>query len=160
MSPGTAQLRLQKTRAEYDTHLEMMAYAHAKVRNIVPVTADTVQTLSDEQVAALDQYIYRFTKWQDTLGARAFDQCLQMLAEDSDAMAFIDKLNRLEKLGALPSAAQWLELRALRNVLAHEYSENAEELAEAINTLYEEFPSIREISAALDGYIAPYLAGT
>lgn len=137
-----------------------MAFARAKMQHFMPVSADTVQTLNDEQVAALDQYIYRFTKWQDAMGTRLINQSLQLLAEDTEPMAFIDKLNRLEKLGALRSTTEWLELRQLRNTLAHEYSDDAGELAEGINTLYAKAGDIQSIASTFDHYIAPYLTAT
>lgn len=136
-----------------------MGYARAKMEHFMPISADTVQTLGDEQIAALDQYIYRFTKWQDAMGTRLFSQSLQLLAEDNEPMAFIDKLNRLEKLGALRSATEWLDLRQLRNTPAHEYSDDAGELAEGINTLYAKLADIQSIASTFDQYIAPYLAG-
>lgn len=42
--------------------------------------------------------------------------------------AFIDKLNRVEKLWLLPSAEQWLLLRELRNQTAHEYPREPEKV--------------------------------
>lgn len=137
-----------------------MAFARTKMAELMPVDATAIGALGDAQIAALDQYIYRFNKWQDTLGARAFDHALRLLAEDADSMAFIDKLNRLEKLGALPSAARWLELRALRNTLAHEYSDNADELAQALNALFDAYSEIQQMTATFDDRISAYLEGT
>lgn len=137
-----------------------MAFARAKVAVCMPVDATTIGALDDEQIAALDQYIYRFNKWQDTMAARAFDQALRLLAEDVAEMAFIDKLNRLEKLDALPSATRWLDLRALRNTLAHEYADNVDELAHALNTLFDAYNEIQHIAATFDDRITAYLDDT
>ncbi|WP_217805772.1 hypothetical protein, partial [Acidithiobacillus thiooxidans] len=45
------------------------------------------------------------------------------LEEDIAAMPVVDRLNRLEQLGWLPSAAEWSELRRIRNAFAHDYPE-------------------------------------
>ncbi|MBS0542214.1 MAG: hypothetical protein JSR40_00555 [Proteobacteria bacterium] len=42
-------------------------------------------------------------------------------------MPVLDRLARLEQLGWLPSAEQWLELRRIRNEFTHEYPEEVEE---------------------------------
>lgn len=149
--------RLVSTLDECATHVRRMDYAHGKLRAFMPVTAETVHTLDDVQVEALDQYIYRFTKLQDAMGGRLFNQSLQLLAEDVQQLAFIDKLNRLEKLGALRSAIEWLDLRGLRNSLAHEYADNANELADGINTVFDKHSDIQQVLAQFKAYINRYL---
>lgn len=83
-------------------------------------------TLTDSQIRALDQLIFRFGKLQDTIGTRLLPALLQLLQEWQDNEAFLDKLNRAEKLGFLASAEQWQRLRELRNQTMHEYPENIE----------------------------------
>lgn len=46
---------------------------------------------------------------------------LRALQEDTATLSAIDRLNRLEQLGWLISAAQWSELRRIRNAFAHDY---------------------------------------
>lgn len=41
-------------------------------------------------------------------------------------MPVIDRLNRLEQIGWLPLADEWLELRRIRNEFAHDHPENPE----------------------------------
>ena len=50
----------------------------------------------------------------------------------SDA-TFAEKLNWLERMGVLPSADEWKMLRVARNAIAHEYPEDPEMRACAIN---------------------------
>lgn len=133
-----------------------MSHAHGKIAAFLPATADALQSLTAEQVETLDSYLYRFTKLQDTMGHRLFPQTLQLLAEDTGAMAFIDQLNRLEQLGALPSSQQWLDLRELRNTLAHEYTDDQEQLLEAIQLAFETFAPINQIYSQIAGYIATH----
>jgi hypothetical protein len=55
------------------------------------------------------------------MGTRLFASVLDLLQEPGDLVAFIDKLNRLEKLGAIDSASYWRQFREMRNQFAHDY---------------------------------------
>jgi hypothetical protein len=58
------------------------------------------------------------------MGGRLFPALLGALGEEVTAMSVIDRLNRLEQLGWIPLADEWLELRRIRNEFAHDYPEN------------------------------------
>ena len=75
----------------------------------------------------LDQFAYRYTRLQDDMGARLLPAVLTALGEDVVALSALDRFNRLEQLGWLPSADEWMELRQVRNQFTHEYPESAEE---------------------------------
>jgi hypothetical protein len=83
-------------------------------------------TLTDSQIRTLDQLIFRFGKLQDAIGTRLLPALLQLLQEWQDNEAFLDKLNRAEKLGLLVSVEQWQWLREIRNQTTHEYPDNPE----------------------------------
>lgn len=72
-------------------------------------------------------------------------------------MAFIDKLNRLEQLGALRSATEWMQLRQLRNLLSHEYDDGPVELTASINTVFDAYGTTQDILKRFADYLAPYL---
>lgn len=137
-------------------HRRRMARAHGKIAAFLPAATEVLQRLDDAQVETLDAYLYRFTKLQDAMGHRLFPQTLELLAEHTRDMAFIDQLNRLEQLGALPSAERWLELRQLRNTLAHEYSDDKNRLAEGINAAFENFGVIDGIYAQVVRYVSSH----
>jgi hypothetical protein len=71
-------------------------------------------------VRLLDQILYRFSKLQDAAGERLVPATLAQLAEAYEDWPMRDRLDRLERLGYL-DATMWLEWRAARNRLAHEY---------------------------------------
>jgi len=52
----------------------------------------------------LDQFAYRYTRLQDDMGARLMPAVLIALGEDIVPMPALDRFNRLEQLGWLPSA--------------------------------------------------------
>ena len=55
--------------------------------------------LAPAEVAYMDQFATRFSKLQDAMGAKLFPQVLDLVGEQGALNTFIDKLNRLEKIG-------------------------------------------------------------
>ncbi len=105
----------------------------AQGRLPTPVTAANIAASDDVLVAALDQFAYRFVRLQDTLGGRLFRRLLvEHFGEPYEDSSLRDVLDRLEKLGVIASAERWGQFRAMRNALAHDYPETAEEKAAAI----------------------------
>ena len=103
------------------------------------IDADWVKRLEDDEDLAerLDAFVSRFGHMQDTLGDKLLPSMLRSLAEKPGSA--LDNLNRAEKLGLLPSAVEWLDVRNLRNLrnkLIHEYMADAEEFALALNSAH------------------------
>lgn len=84
-------------------------------------TASAAPPLTEDQIRVTDQVVFRFGRLQDAIGTRLLPAMLQLMQEWQDEAPFVDKLNRAEKLGLIPSAFQWQELREIRNQTAHEY---------------------------------------
>lgn len=126
---------LNKIIAECNTHAEMLNYAYGQMEPLFPFTGENVRTLEKEDIARLDQYIFRFSKLQDAIGQKLFKKVLQFLGEEIHHKSFIDIFNRLEQLGVTDDYEQWSELRTIRNEISHEYDENKDELAEKLNKI-------------------------
>jgi hypothetical protein len=126
-------------------HLKRMEFAKSKVAAFIPLNRINYYELDDETIGFLDQYIFRFSKLQDIIGSRLFPQTLEALAEPVADQAFIDILNRLEKLGILDAALSWTQLRKVRNDLAHEYPASLIERIEGINYLFDQLVTMRLI---------------
>ena len=119
---------------ECHLHVEILAEALAETQPWLPFTAKSVQQISKAQLRVLDQVAYRFTKLQDTMGQKVLPAVLELAQEPIPPEAtFAEKLNWLERIEALPSAAEWKKLRAARNAIAHEYPDDPELRASAIN---------------------------
>lgn len=125
------------------------------IQPTLPLTADDLTQLNDEAVWDWDQFVLRFTKLQDTLGARLFPALLEHLQEPYEDRPIIDKLHRLEKLGYLPKLDDWQALRVIRNRFAHDYPEDDALKAAYLN---EAISSVPLLLALLAG-IAPVMAG-
>ena len=97
------------------------------------IDASWVQQLENRPEVAerLDAFVIRFGRMQDTVGDKLIPQLLRCFLETPGAA--LDNLNRMEKLGLLTSVVDWVEARALRNRLVHEYVRDAAEFAEAVN---------------------------
>jgi len=102
----------------------------------MPLDKNRYISLSDDEVEHIDQFLFRFSKFQDTIGEKLFKTILLYLEEKVENKPFIDILNRLEKLELLDDAVIWKELRNNRNELAYNYDDDPEETSEVINKLY------------------------
>lgn len=127
---------IQQTFDTCALHLKRMAFARSRVDTFVPLDRNNYYLMDDETIGFLDQYIFRFSKLQDTMGSRLFPLLLDSLAEPVADLSFIDTLNRLERLGIIDSARRWIQLRKIRNDVTHEYPASIIERIEGINYLF------------------------
>jgi hypothetical protein len=126
-------------------HLKRMQFARKKINLFIPLNTNNYYEMDDEIVGFLDQYIFRFSKLQDVMGARLFPTLLSFLAEPMNDRPFIDLLNRLERLGILDSTINWIEIRRIRNDISHEYPTSLVERIEGINILIKHFETLENI---------------
>lgn len=131
--------------AECARHLHYLRDAQGRIP--WPLTAEAMAAPADELVAALDQFAFRFSRLQDTLGQKAFRAVLVgRLREPYEDRPMRDVLDRLEGLGLLPSAERWEEIRATRNTLAHDYPDTPAQRAARLNLAR---PMVDEMAAIL-----------
>lgn len=85
-----------------------------------------------ETAERVEAFVGRFGRLQDTLGDKLLPLLLAALGETTAAM--IDNLDKAERLGLINSADDWLAMRKLRNQMVHEYVEDPEILASALQS--------------------------
>ena len=134
-------------------HRDRMEFAYGKIEGFFPLTVEKYNSLLPEQMSYMDQWIFRFSKLQDSMGSKLFPSILQILGEDVEGIPFIDKLNKLEKLNVLDYGKEWLLLREVRNVVIHEYPFLVEELINGLNLLYSKYKLILKILDKIDEYL-------
>ena len=122
MNTAPESLALAHARDTCLGHAEALREALADLHLRQLLEQDFVHPRKDDR-RLLDQFAYRYTRLQDDMGARLVPAILRALQEDIAALSVADRLNRLEQLGWLASAAQWAELRRIRNAFAHDYPE-------------------------------------
>lgn len=140
-------LRLVEAWQQCERHLHHLRHAMAAIQPSLPMSADRLSSLDDEAVQDWDQLILRFTKLQDTLGARLFPAALDVLQEPFEDRPMLDKLNRLEKLGYLTSVDQWHALRVIRNRFAHDYPQDDALKAAYLNEAAAAVPVLADLLA-------------
>ena len=139
-------LRMDRLIAECDKHVKRMSYAYTKMAIFMPLDISRYQQLSDDEVEHIDQFLFRFSKLQDAMGEKLFVLILELLQEENPkSKPFIDTLNRLEQIGLLENKNTWLELRKIRNTIAHQYEDEPKQASEALNAIYAVKPILESI---------------
>lgn len=128
-------IKLKKYFNECDKHLQRIEEAYADIKDSVPLTVEKYQILSKDEVQDIDQYLYRFSKLQDTLGQKIFKLVLDIYEPTPEVIPFIDMLNKLEKLNFLDNTKEWIHLRDVRNKIAHQYDDEPYEMTQALNDI-------------------------
>ena len=98
--------------------LKYLEYSYKRTMNM-PLNPGK---MTESELEAWDSFCARFARTSDiflTKYVRAFILC------DDPAYdgGFVDQLNRAEKLGLIEGVETWMEIRELRNVTVHEYSD-------------------------------------
>lgn len=138
-------------------HADRLQWAKDQLEKQAPFTEQNIKTQDDINRAIIDQFIFRFAKLQDAMGAQLFPAILELTAEPGPLNTFIDKLNRLEKIGALESAEEWLSLREMRNLISHEYPDDPGMQAATLNKALKQAEPLLQITSSLWVFLKPYL---
>lgn len=138
---------------EGSAHLERLRDSDGYLQELRPFSATTLESMDKKVVLHLDQFIYRFTKLQDSMARRLLPSLYALLEADTQPRAFLDILGRLEQLNVITSVETWQQFRNLRNNLAHDYPENLQQTADTLNELLETWRDLEALfSRACDAF--------
>ncbi len=137
-----------------DRHNKHFSWSIQKMAHFMPMTSERFENLSEEEFAILEVFSSRFGKLQDALGTKVFPSILELTQEPGVYPTFIDKLNRLEKIGAIPSSADWQGFRKIRNQFSHEYSDDPKLNAALLNRAYEQGKILQKVFLHIKKFIA------
>lgn len=151
-SPEVIRNLIESAITEGEAHLRHIERAVGILEDHFPLTESGLHSLCDEIVPILDQFIYRFTKLQDSMASRLLPSLDSYLRSDDSPRPFLDRLSSLEQLGVIPSENDWQFLRGLRNNLAHDYPESAAQTVSTLNTLYERWTDLRRMFVTARDY--------
>ncbi len=126
---------LKATLAICDLHTDRLAMALDHMKAYLPMTADVLEDLEDEELGFLEIITNRFAKLQDTISQKLFPMMLGVLGEDAPNYTFLDRLNKLVKMEIVDSADFWKAMRKTRNSIAHEYPDDLVIMAQQINDM-------------------------
>lgn len=150
----TKKLRIEKYINECNKHQIRIVEAYEEVKGVFPLSGKRYSTLSNMEVKNIDQYLFRFTKMQDTIGENIFRLIAEDFVEDINKLTFIDTLNQLEKVRILDSVEDWKNLRKIRNNIAHQYDDEVDEMADAINKIVAQKDILIDIFNKIKNYYA------
>lgn len=128
--------RLQRDFEVCDRHVYRIREALAGLSVDLPLSAEVYHNFSSEQVRCVDQFLFRFAKLQDAMGAKIFRTLLEFWDEDVASLPMRDILDRLERYRLLPNTEEWVYIRELRNELAHDYPLSDRDVVEVLNELF------------------------
>ena len=128
--------RLDREFTICDKHILRIDEAMKESAAVLPLYNESYTSLTSEQIRCLDQFIFRFSKLQDAMGAKIFRFLLEYLDEDVTALPMRDILNRLERYHILPDANEWIYIRELRNEIAHDYPLMENDVVRILNELF------------------------
>lgn len=116
-----------------DIHASRLQAACESLSPLLPLKIDRIPSLTIGELGSMELMMSRFSKLQDTIGAKLFPLILQFVQQNEKSDSFLDMLHRLEKLEILHSATWWLKIRELRNHLVHDYPENPQLMIDNFN---------------------------
>jgi len=154
MKQDLLKVKLQSALKECDSHLARLDRGYGLLGAFFPLSPSALTNLEEIRVEQLDQFLFRFAKLQDAMGARLFPAVDWLISGKTESRPFIDILTSLEKYHVVGSAAAWQEFRELRNNLSHEYPDNVEESAVTLNMLFDRWPSFRGIYSQIRDFAA------
>ncbi|MEF8823362.1 MAG: hypothetical protein V5B78_04485 [Desulfohalobiaceae bacterium] len=143
------QSKIDSAIRENDIHLQRLDRAKRLLAEFFPLTEGTFQSLTEEQIEHIDQFVYRFTKLQDSMGTRLLPAVYSWLEADSRPVPFLDILSRLEQLRLIEDASQWQFFRNLRNNLAHDYPESVQQTVETLNLLFQHLQELESMYSGI-----------
>ena len=129
-------LKVDKYINECTKHQLWILESFNEIQNIFPLSGKGYTNLTSMEIKNIDQFFFRFSKMQDTIEEKLFKLIVEDFVEDISKMTFIDFLNQLERIGILESVQEWQNLRKARNDISHQYDDDSEEMAEAINRIF------------------------
>lgn len=137
------------------THLKRLndAFTELNSRYKFPIDKKSYENMINniQDLAFSDQIIYRFSKLQDTIGAKLFKGLLLYQGENIDK-PFLDILNQLEKIDIV-NVDEWFELRDLRNEIAHDYENNDCVAIDILNNIFELKNELEKILNSVDSLV-------
>jgi len=119
-----------------ENYAKKLEHALSETQHHVPFTPQSLEKINAVDSAFLEVVTSRFAKLQDTCGQKIFPLILSCSGEDVSDKTFIDILNAFEKFGFIKDGSFWIELRRIRNAVAHEYPDNNEKLALDLNDVF------------------------
>jgi len=137
--------RLNTYFEEANKHIELIL----EVLSELTTPIKNYENLSKLEKFAINALIFRFSKLQDLVGAKIFRNYLEFNGFNTANITFFDILKEIEKEGII-DIDSWMELRELRNKIAHDYPQDLEDMLDSINLFIIKSKELIDISNKLE----------
>lgn len=135
----SAEENLKQLLKDLERAQDILRYSYEKCRRI-----QMSDGLSYEEMESFEALTSRFARLSDIITQKVI-RTLDILDLDDDGTVR-DRINRAEKKGIIEHADDFIDIRILRNEIAHEYK------TEAINSIFSKFLELTPILiASVDG---------
>jgi hypothetical protein len=115
--------------------LQHLQYSYNKILNL----SEQVASLDDESLEIWESFAARFSRVTEIFLSQ-YLRSLVLLDDPGFSGSLRDFLNQGEKLGIISDVQAWMNIRELRNITAHDYSED--DLSNFFSLLKQECPRL------------------
>src|SRR3989338_9222007 len=119
-----------------------LARSQGKLAAQFPLSPARVTALPPDVEDDLDAFLKRYAQLVNTIQDELFKVVAIVGGEDVRGLARREMAELMDRLGALPSAAGFRLLVAIRNRIAHSYPDDPERQAGNLNAAYEAVPDL------------------
>ena len=158
MSPEEAALARQALRSA-EGCAQRLARSQGKLAAQFPLSPARVTKLPPDVEDDLDAFLKRYEQLVNTIQDELFKVVAIVGGEDVRGLARREMAELMDRLGALPSAASFRLLVAIRNRIAHSYPDDPERQAGNLNAAYEAVPDLLAAHEGVRRYLERRLPG-
>ena len=158
MSPEEAALARQALRSA-EGCARRLARSQGKLAAQFPLSPARVTALPPDVEDDLDAFLKRYEQLVNTIQDELFKVVAIVGGEDVRGLARREVAELMDRLGALPSAASFRLLVAIRNRIAHSYPDDPERQAGNLNAAYEAVPDLLAAHEGVHRYLERRLPG-
>ena len=141
MNPDEAALTRQALRATAGC-VQRLARSQRQLAARFPLSPATVTSLPPDVEDDLDAFLKRYEQLVNAIQDELFKAVALVGGEDLRGLARREVVELMDRLGAVPSAASFRVLVAIRNRIAHIYPDDPERQAGNLNAAYEAVPDL------------------
>lgn len=130
-----------------------LARSHDALAARFPLTPTAVKSLPPDVEDDIDAFLKRFEQLVTAIQDQAFKAIAVLGGEEIRDLARREVAELMERLGAVPSAATFRTLVAIRNRIAHVYPDDPQRQSRNLNEAYGAVPDLRSAHAAVRRYL-------
>jgi uncharacterized protein YutE (UPF0331/DUF86 family) len=158
VSPEEAALARQALRSA-EGCARRLARSQGKLAAQFPLSPARLTALPPDVEDDLDAFLKRYEQLVNTIQDELFKVVAIVGGEDVRGLARREVAELMDRLGALPSAASFRLLVAIRNRIAHSYPDDPERQAGNLNAAYEAVPDLLAAHEGVRRYLERRLPG-